>query len=96
MRGAWRPPRHAVQRDLLVAMGILIGRDIHGPSRLAMRCDRRSDRGTDILDCVALAPSATELDEALPWVSIQDANPLWPEHVRQTFENLRERLGHGV
>jgi hypothetical protein len=55
-----------------------------------------SDRGTDILDCVALAPSSTELDEALPWVSVQDANPLWPEHVRQTFENLRERLGHGV
>jgi hypothetical protein len=55
-----------------------------------------SDRGTDILDCVALAPSSAELDEALPWVSAQDGNPLWPEHVRQTFDNLRGRLGHGV
>jgi hypothetical protein len=54
------------------------------------------DRGTDILDCVALAPSATELDEALQWVSEQDAYPLWPQHVRVTLADLRGRLGHGV
>jgi len=54
------------------------------------------DRGTDILDCIALAPSAVELAEALEWVSEQDANPLWPHHVRDTFADLGSRLGHGV
>ena len=54
------------------------------------------DRGTDLLDCVALAPSEAELEEALPWVLEQDANELWPEHVRRTVADLAERLGHGV
>lgn len=54
------------------------------------------DRGTDLPDCLALAPSAKELDEAEPWVAEQDANELWPEHVRATLADLRLRLGHGV
>jgi hypothetical protein len=54
------------------------------------------DRGTDLTDCIAMAPTAEELAEALPWVSFQDANPDWPSHVTATLEDLQRRLGHGV
>ena len=54
------------------------------------------DRGTDLADCIALAPDADELDEAEPWLTEQDANPMWPEHVRSTLADLRRRLGHGL
>ena len=54
------------------------------------------DRGTDLADCIAMAPSAVELEEAEPWLSEQDANPMWPDHVRATLDDLRGRLGHGV
>jgi hypothetical protein len=54
------------------------------------------DRGTDLPDCVAMAPTATELAEALPWVALQDANPDWPAHVEATINDLKKRLGHGV
>jgi len=53
------------------------------------------DRGTDLPDCIALAPEPEELDEAEPWLAEQDANPMWPEHVRSTLADLRRRLGHG-
>jgi hypothetical protein len=54
------------------------------------------DRGTDLPDCVALAPTAAELTEALPWVAYQDANPDWPAHVAVTLGDLLRRLGHGL
>lgn len=54
------------------------------------------DRGTDLADCIALAPDADEIDEAEPWLAEQDANPMWPEHVRSTLADLRRRLGHGL
>jgi Nucleotidyltransferase of unknown function (DUF6036) len=54
------------------------------------------DRGTDLTDCVAMAPTAEELADALPWVCFQDANPDWPAHVTATLEDLQRRLGHGV
>lgn len=54
------------------------------------------DRGTDLRDCIALAPSVAELREALPWVQGQDANPDWPAHVESTFADLSKRLGHDV
>lgn len=54
------------------------------------------DRGTDLLDCIALAPTAGELDEAEPWVAEQDAHPQWAEHVNATLTDLRARLGHGI
>jgi len=54
------------------------------------------DRGTDLADCIALAPDPDELDEAEPWLAEQDANPMWPEHVRSTLADLRRRLGHGL
>ncbi len=54
------------------------------------------DRGTDLADCIALAPVAHELDEATPWLVQQDANPLWPDHVRATLAHLQRRLDHGL
>lgn len=54
------------------------------------------DRGIDLADCVALAPAADELEAAEPWLANQDANPMWPDHVRATLADLRRRLGHGV
>ena len=54
------------------------------------------DRGIDMQDCIALAPSAEELEELLPWLTRQDLHPGWPEHVRETVADLGRRLGHGV
>jgi len=54
------------------------------------------DRGTDLSDCIALAPTDEELSDAQRWVELQDGNPLWPDHVRKTLDDLRGRLGHGV
>ncbi|MBI1944508.1 MAG: hypothetical protein HYS27_02360 [Deltaproteobacteria bacterium] len=54
------------------------------------------DRGQDIGDCLALAPTVEELREALAWVQDQDANTMWPEHVEATLADLGRRLGHGV
>ncbi len=54
------------------------------------------DRGIDLADCIALAPSADELRDLLPWVQYQDANADWPEHVRATLADLAERLGHAL
>lgn len=54
------------------------------------------DRGTDLGDCLALAPSEGEIDEAESWVALQDAHPDWPEHVRRTLDDLRKRVRHGV
>lgn len=54
------------------------------------------DRGTDLSDCLALAPDERELQEALPWLQVQDANPDWPAHVRGVVEDLARRLGHGL
>jgi hypothetical protein len=54
------------------------------------------DRGTDLPDCLALRPTPDELDEASAWVAAQDANKLWPEHVKATLADLAERLADGV
>jgi hypothetical protein len=54
------------------------------------------DRGTDLPDCTALAPTAEELAECVPWLELQDGNELWPAHVRATVAGLARRLGHGV
>lgn len=66
------------------------------PDLLKTKLFALCDRGTDLPDCVALAPTAAELAEALPWVSFQDANPDWPAHVAATLADLGRRLGHGV
>ncbi len=54
------------------------------------------DRGIDLRDCLALAPTEDGLSDVESWVAYQDTNPMWPEHVRATLDDLRRRLGHGV
>lgn len=54
------------------------------------------DRGTDLGDCLALAPTPDELSACAPWLAQQDANELWPEHVRATLADLAGRLDHGL
>ncbi len=54
------------------------------------------DRGIDLKDCIALAPTVAELDEIRPWLEDQDGNPDWPAHARATLDDLRGRLGYGV
>jgi hypothetical protein len=54
------------------------------------------DRGTDLTDCLALAPTQVEIHEIIPWLEIQDGNPDWPDHVREVLEDLQERAEHGL
>lgn len=54
------------------------------------------DRGIDLQDCVALAPTKEELEEIRPWLEYQDANPDWPAHTRTIIEDLKQRLDYGV
>lgn len=66
------------------------------PDLLKSKLFSLCDRGTDLLDCVALEPTDDEIDEARDWLAAQDAHPDWPEHVLRTLEDLKERLGHGL
>jgi len=54
------------------------------------------DRGTDEMDCIALAPTDSELNAAREWLVQQDAHPGWPDHVNATLQSLAERLQHGI
>lgn len=66
------------------------------PDLLKSKLFALCDRGTDMPDCIALAPTAEELAECLPWLELQDGNELWPEHVRATVAGLGRRLCHGL
>jgi len=54
------------------------------------------DRGTDLVDCIALKPSLDEIEEVISWVQEQDANPDWPQHVVSVCADLGARLGYGL
>lgn len=69
-----------------------LGRDDLLRTKLFALCDR----STDIGDCIALAPTTDELDAAQNWLEVQDGNPEWPEHVQETLNGLRRKLGHGI
>lgn len=69
-----------------------LGREDLLKSKLFALCDR----GTDLGDCLARAPTRGEIDGAETWLVQQDADPMWPEHVRETLVDLSRRLGHGV
>ena len=66
------------------------------PDLLKSKLFALCDRGTDMADCIALAPTDEELAECLPWLEFQDANELWPAHARSTATELARRLDHGV
>lgn len=54
------------------------------------------DRGLDLGDCLALAPTADELAQSEAWLAAQDQHPGWPAHVKATLEDLARRLGHDL
>lgn len=59
-------------------------------TKLYAPCDRQEDWP----DCIALAPTAEELSKCLAWVAERDGNPYWPEHVKNTFTEVAERIGY--
>jgi len=72
---------------------------LHGLCRLDLLRSKLfalCDRGIDLPDCVALAPSTTELTEIEPWLALQDGNPDWPAHVRAVLAELAGRIGHAL
>jgi hypothetical protein len=54
------------------------------------------DRGLDLPDCLALAPTQGEIAEILPWLKQRDANHGWPDHVEATLSYLKRRLSDGI
>ena len=59
------------------------------------------DRGTDLSDCIALAPTAKELNEVWPFVANYEGNVesrevYWIPRAKAFYAKLAEELGHGV
>ena len=75
---------------------VLVLNTLGRPDLLKSKLFALCDRGIDMSDCVALAPSAADLAECMPWLEVQDGNELWPAHVCATIAELARRLGHGV
>jgi len=75
---------------------VLVLNTLGRPDLLKSKLFALCDRGTDLGDCIALAPTAGELAECVPWLDLQDGNEQWPEHVRATIADLARRLGHGL
>jgi hypothetical protein len=74
---------------------VLVLRSLHRSDLLKSKLFALCDRGLDLQDCVALAPTPAEIAEAATWLEPQDLHPGWPAHVRTTFGDLARRLGHG-
>ena len=87
----WRDHLQVIFRGSAVVLRCL-GRDDLLRSKLFALCDR----GIDMADCLALAPTADEIRMLLPWLEHQDANPDWPAHVRETMMDLAGRLGYAL
>ena len=75
---------------------VLVLRSLHRADLLKSKLFALCDRGLDLPDCLALAPTRAELAEAVVWLAPQDLNPHWPAHVRSTLGDLDRRLGHGL
>jgi hypothetical protein len=85
------------ERLVLVLTGrALVLRTLGRSDLIATKLWALCDRGTDLRDCVALAPTAGELAALRPWLHDQDANPEWPTHVDAVLADLARRCGHGV
>ena len=87
----WRDRLVVVYQGAALSLRAL-GRSDLLASKLWALCDR----GTDLADCVALAPTAAELAALTPWLHRQDANPDWPAHVDATLADVARRCHHGV
>ena len=93
-----RPTIEAFDRHLF-GLGLRLEGVVIGGSALGlMGVIQRPTRDFDILvpDCIALAPTADELAEALPWLEVPDGNPEWPAHVHATLADLARKLGHAI
>lgn len=55
-------------------------------SKLFAYCDRETDLG----DLIKLRVTDEELARSEKWVKHQDASPLWPDHVDEAFQLLKE------
>lgn len=91
--------RHAGWRErvqLVFEGRVLVLSTLGRPDLLKSKLFELCDRGTDLPDCIALAPTTEELAECVPWLELQDGNELWPTHVRATVTDLARRLGHGL
>jgi hypothetical protein len=75
---------------------VLVLRSLHRADLLKSKLFALCDRGLDLPDCLALAPTPAELAETVAWLEPQDLNPHWPAHVRSTLGDLARRLGHGT
>lgn len=53
-----------------------------------------ADRGIDYQDCMALAPTLSELEDCREWVLQGDASELWPQRVEVIFGKLKKDLGY--
>lgn len=91
LTAGWRERLEIIFRGTAIELQSLARLDLLS-SKLFALCDR----GLDLGDCVAMAPTAGELIQLEPWLAEQDANPDWPAHVRETLQDLGRRLGHGV
>ena len=60
-------------------------------TKLYAYCDRQQD----LKDCISLTPTDNELEEIKLWLIERDANPVWPEHVENSLEVLREEMSNG-
>jgi len=90
-------PRGWEARKQLVYSGRSLVLHVLGrPDLLKSKLWSLCDRGRDLLDCVAMAPSPEELQEALPWITELDGAPEWPAHVEATLADLGRRLGHAL
>lgn len=54
-----------------------------------------ADREIDYNDCIALNPTAEELDLCFEWVLAGDTSDLWPKRVEFIFDKLKKDLKHG-
>ncbi len=54
-----------------------------------------ADRDIDYHDCMALAPTMTELEACKEWVLLGDTNELWPKRVEEIFDKLKKDLKLG-
>jgi hypothetical protein len=89
--GDWSERLQMVFSGVAIQLSCLSREDLLR-SKLFALCDR----GIDLADCLALAPTAEELHALRPWIDEQDTNPGWPAHVGATLADLAARLGHGV
>jgi len=85
----WRERLQTIFQGKAITM-LTLGRNDLLLTKLFGLCDR----GTDLGDCLALAPTRKELGAALAWLQKQDAHPGWPSHVEESLRDLAERLGY--